>query len=134
MPSAYRDDLFLDPPARNFAVGTPRARALNPGQLYWADWDTNNGRTDTGTVIVQGQATSRAAGTELANEAYCNLRIQADSACYFARDTTNVGRYPVASDRSFWEVGTEAECLARPWAFIVRDHPDDEGFHCYMDV
>lgn len=88
LPDAYRDDLTSDGQPRNFAVGTPAGADIQENIQYWVNFDTNEGRQDTGPVRVRGQATTRAA--DVLEEGYCLTHFNADASCYFAADTKDV--------------------------------------------
>lgn len=88
LPSAYRDDLTSDPQPLPFAIGTAAGTDLDENHQYWVNFDTNEGRLDTGPVRVRGQATTRAA--DAFEEAYCLSHFNEDSACYFAASTEDV--------------------------------------------
>lgn len=87
LPAAYRDDLTSDSNPLPFAIGSARGSDLQVGE-YWVNFDTNEGRTDSGAVEIRGQATTRA--TDPAEEAYCLSHFNEDAACMFAADTTPV--------------------------------------------
>lgn len=89
LPNAYLDDLSSDD-VPIFAVGTADPTAIEVGEQYFVSFDTDEGTTDSGTVVLDGQATER----EDTNP-YCFTHFGSDRACYFARDTTPVGTYSV---------------------------------------
>ncbi len=100
LPGAYRDDLFLDiPPNKNFAVGTGYGRSIRANRRYSIYYDTNAGAfntVDTGTVLLEGQATRRARHNSAAERGYCAAK-RIDSACFFAEATTLVGTYSIGN-------------------------------------
>lgn len=123
MPSPYLDDLAFDGPIKGFAVGSGDGAALEPGWEYFAEWETNEGKTDTGRARALGQATvgpaetttfntpsggpvTRGPGSDggLAESAYCATHPQ-DSGCFFARDSVEFGVYRIEDRVDFGPVG-----------------------------
>jgi len=95
MPRAYRDDLFSDGTYKNFAIGSGNGRALKANTRYWANYQTNAGSfntTDRGRARLEGQASSRPVSRK--EKVYC-LRPGGDKRCFFARDTSALGTYPL---------------------------------------
>lgn len=147
LPEAYLDDLAFDGAIKGFAVGSANGAALEARRSYWAEWETNEGKTDIGEARVVGQATVRPAVTAQfltpsgtitrgsdrpeGESGYCALHSR-DSACYFARDAVEFGVYPIETT------------APNPWpTYFVRYGPcpygwdtayDDEGrpVSCHM--
>ncbi len=93
LPDSYRDDLAYDGDRKEFAVGSADGRAIRYGRSYFAEWLTNHGKTATGHVLLDGQATRRPSTAK--EWGYCQSKMDADKACFFANGTKRVGAYPV---------------------------------------
>jgi hypothetical protein len=138
MPEAYRDDLYRDGEYKSFAVGSGDAKSLVAGTEYWAFWQTDAGLSDEGFGVLQGQATRRAAwsaddpegggpGDGAAAEwSYCVSHLNVDSACFFAEDTTNVGRYPLDL-YTYWTFREGFMYSCQPWEAWVWSPPYEDS-------
>jgi hypothetical protein len=94
LPNAYRDDLSSDGARKNFAIGSGDGKSLEYNVYYWAQYQTNAGESDTGTVHLNGQAVRRATTAEYPNWGYCLVHGgNDDPACFFGETGTAVSDY-----------------------------------------
>jgi hypothetical protein len=94
---------------------------------YFVNYDTNEGRTDSGQAVIRGQAVEREDDGLSVNALYCQLHFGEDRFCYFHRAVTTVGRY---------EIGTPTE-LRVVWDMCpswlgYNPLPEPDG-RCVMD-
>jgi hypothetical protein len=95
LPDPYRDDLTTDDKYKIFAVGSANAKALKYQKKYFGWYNTDDGGADTGTVVEEGQRTTRPRRSNPEQWGYCHTHDNADKACFFAEHTTEVQSYPI---------------------------------------
>lgn len=95
LPDAYRDDLTADDKYKAFAIGSANGRALKYQKKYFGWFNTNDGRSNSGTVVQNGQRTARPRHDDEEQWRYCDAHGNSDKACFFADHTTEVQTYAV---------------------------------------
>lgn len=95
LPDAYRDDLANDAKYQVFAIGTPNGRALDYQKKYFGWFNTNDARSNSGTVVQEGERTTRPRYDNEEQWRLCEAREHADKACLFPDHTSEAQTYPV---------------------------------------
>jgi hypothetical protein len=111
LPSAYRDDLFGDSLPK-FAIGSANGAEVELNTYYWAQYQTNRGQTDSGSVHLRASAVRRPYVDEIWNIEYClTLGGLDDASCFFTEGsgihiadyrTGEQGEYPIGG-AGYWE-------------------------------
>jgi hypothetical protein len=93
LPDAYRDDLTSDDEYKKFAVGSANGKALKYRKKYFAWYNTDDGGSDSGTVLEEGQRTTRPRNFK--QRSYCTGRAGGDKYCFFENGTNVIQEYPI---------------------------------------
>lgn len=93
LPDAYRDELASEDKYKVFAIGSANGRALKYQKKYFGWYNTNRGLSESGTVVQDGQRTTRPRDEVQLH--YCDARGHSDKACLFPDHTTEVQTYPI---------------------------------------
>jgi hypothetical protein len=94
LPDAYRDELESDAKYKAFAIGSANGRALEFQKKYFGWFNTNEG-SNSGTVVQDGQRTTRPGHADEEQWRLCEAHGYRDKACLFPDHTTEVQTYPV---------------------------------------